>query len=172
MIVVKELTGYPLYIQISGGVSEKYKILQPYPRYCRNGMDKKCDYPAELPDCVCKDKCHTKNYGIKTKKTKISENSLRHICNLWHPHVWKNKSETIMREKCFLNRNFVSVCLKFQDLHYKEFFEIPVHSFWRFLSDIGGSMGLYLGASILTLLGNLQCMIGITMFCLCGKRGY
>lgn len=43
----------------------------------------------------------------------------------------------------------------------------------RFLSDIGGAMGLFMGASVLSCVELLQLLLEIVCFCLrrcCGKR--
>ena len=151
--------------------SERYKIHQSYPPYCRDGVDERCHYRSHLPDCNCKPKCHTKNYRLITKKTKMTTTILNTICDRWQK-CFRNESETIIWQSHaeFARYNLASIKMFFPNLQYKEFSEIPVYSFWRFLSDLGGSMGLYLGASILTLLEILQCIIGVTVFCLCRSR--
>ena len=145
---------------------EGYKIHNLYSRYCRD--DKFCKYSGTLSDCSCKPKCRTKNYRIVTKKTKILGMNSINKCDLEPARVKPAIEDGKLSH--FMRCNIIFIEMIFSDLLYKEFSEIPVYSFWRFLSDLGGSMGLYLGASILTLLEILQCIIGIVVFYLCRNR--
>ncbi|XP_053398354.1 degenerin mec-10-like [Mercenaria mercenaria] len=55
-----------------------------------------------------------------------------------------------------ISSNFLSVYIYFEDLNYEIVSEEPLYNTLRFLSDIGGAMGLYMGASVLTYVETLQ----------------
>ncbi|XP_052809158.1 amiloride-sensitive sodium channel subunit gamma-like [Mya arenaria] len=62
--------------------------------------------------------------------------------------------------------NFISVNIYFEDLNYEKISEEALYNTIRFLSDIGGAMGFYMGASLLTYVEILQVIPEmIILFC-------
>ncbi|XP_045198345.2 amiloride-sensitive sodium channel subunit gamma-2-like [Mercenaria mercenaria] len=60
--------------------------------------------------------------------------------------------------------NFLAVYIYFEDLNYEIISEEPLYNTLRFLSDIGGAMGLYMGASVLTYVEILQVALEVFLF--------
>jgi len=60
--------------------------------------------------------------------------------------------------------DFVAVNVYFEDLNYEIMKEEPLYNTVRFLSDIGGAMGLFTGASALTYFEILQVIVEIGIF--------
>ncbi|WAR09305.1 SCNuncharacterized [Mya arenaria] len=60
--------------------------------------------------------------------------------------------------------NFISINVYFEDLNYEHIFEEALYNPVRFLSDIGGAMGLYTGASLLTYVEILQVIPEIIIY--------
>ncbi|KAL4239574.1 hypothetical protein ACF0H5_000385 [Mactra antiquata] len=70
--------------------------------------------------------------------------------------------------------NFVRALIYFEDLNYERITEEPLYEGVRFLSDIGGTLGLFLGASVLSIVEVLQVIMEIILhlihkFCNKGK---
>ncbi|XP_060598499.1 acid-sensing ion channel 4-A-like [Ruditapes philippinarum] len=61
-------------------------------------------------------------------------------------------------------RNFLRVLIYYEDLNYELIEEEPLYEPVRFLSDIGGTMGLFLGASALTFVEILQLVLELILF--------
>ena len=60
--------------------------------------------------------------------------------------------------------NFLSVNVYFEDLTYETISEEPLYNTMRFLSDLGGAMGFYMGASLLTYVEILQLILELCLF--------
>ncbi|XP_060579534.1 uncharacterized protein LOC132736423 [Ruditapes philippinarum] len=61
-------------------------------------------------------------------------------------------------------RNFLRVLIYYEDLNFELIEEEPIYEPVRFLSDIGGTMGLFLGASALTFVEILQLVLELILF--------
>ncbi|XP_060588552.1 degenerin unc-8-like [Ruditapes philippinarum] len=61
-------------------------------------------------------------------------------------------------------QNFLRVIIYFEDLNYETISQEPLYESVRFLSDIGGAMGLFLGASVLSLVEVLQLLLEIVLY--------
>ncbi|XP_061194680.1 FMRFamide-activated amiloride-sensitive sodium channel-like [Saccostrea echinata] len=55
--------------------------------------------------------------------------------------------------------NFLKLVIYYEDMNYEEISEEPSYDGFRFLSDLGGAMGLFLGASLLSFLELVQLMV-------------
>ncbi|XP_060554639.1 degenerin mec-10-like [Ruditapes philippinarum] len=67
-------------------------------------------------------------------------------------------------EEDAISRNFLAVYIYFQDLTYEVISEQALYNTERFLSDIGGAMGLFVGASVLTCVEILQVCLEILLW--------
>ena len=67
-------------------------------------------------------------------------------------------------EENAISRNFLAVYIYFQDLTYEVISEQALYNTERFLSDIGGAMGLFVGASVLTCVEILQVCLEILLW--------
>jgi hypothetical protein len=64
-----------------------------------------------------------------------------------------------------LARNFASVRIQFDDVNYDFINEEPSYDTFHFISDIGGAMGFYMGAYILSYLEPLQVVLEVILYC-------
>ena len=64
--------------------------------------------------------------------------------------------------------NFLAVYIYFENLNFETVSEEPLYNTLRFLSDIGGAMGLYMGASVLTYVEILQ--VALEVFLLVKRK--
>ncbi|XP_048747868.2 degenerin deg-1-like [Ostrea edulis] len=55
--------------------------------------------------------------------------------------------------------NFLKLVIYYEDLNFEELTEEPLYDGFRFLSDIGGTMGLFLGASLLSFVEIIQLLV-------------
>lgn len=62
-----------------------------------------------------------------------------------------------------LTENFLSVYIYYEDLNHEVISEEPLYNTERFLSDIGGALGLYVGASFLTCVELLQVILEVVL---------
>nr|XP_019920401.2 amiloride-sensitive sodium channel subunit alpha [Crassostrea gigas] len=63
-----------------------------------------------------------------------------------------------------LKDNFLKTVIYYEDLNFEEISEEPLYDGFRFLSDIGGTLGLFLGASILSFVELVQLMVEILYY--------
>lgn len=64
-------------------------------------------------------------------------------------------------EPTYFRDNFLKTVIYYEDLNFEEISEEPLYDGFRFLSDIGGTLGLFLGASILSFVELVQLMVEI-----------
>ncbi|XP_041359758.1 degenerin unc-8-like [Gigantopelta aegis] len=71
-----------------------------------------------------------------------------------------------------LSKDFVKLSIYFEDLNYENITEVIDYELSQFLSDIGGTIGLWIGLSVLSLCEVGQLLLEITLyFCNCkGKK--
>lgn len=66
--------------------------------------------------------------------------------------------------------NFVRLIIYFEDLNYQKITEEPFYSTVRFICDIGGAMGLFIGVSLLSLFEVLQLILEIVLYLVQRKK--
>ncbi|KAL5016079.1 hypothetical protein ScPMuIL_005668 [Solemya velum] len=59
--------------------------------------------------------------------------------------------------------NFLKVIIYYEDLNYETIEEEPLYDTTRFVSDIGGTLGLFMGASLLSAVEVLQLIVEFTL---------
>ncbi|XP_062577909.1 acid-sensing ion channel 1-like, partial [Saccostrea cucullata] len=85
--------------------------------------------------------------------------------------VWPKES-FLVRIKYFLRSpkslsfrdNFLKLVIYYEDTNYEEISEEPSYDGFRFLSDLGGAMGLFLGASVLSFLELVQLFVELSNY--------
>ncbi|CAM9545040.1 acid-sensing ion channel 2-like isoform X1 [Lampetra fluviatilis] len=116
--------------------------------YCTPEQYKECADPAldflvEKDDnfCVCDTPCNTTRYGKELSMVKIpSKASAKYLAKKY------NKTEDYIRE------NVLVLDIFFEALNYETIEQKKAYEVAGLLGDIGGQMGLFIGASILTIL--------------------
>ncbi|KAK2167589.1 hypothetical protein LSH36_26g10034 [Paralvinella palmiformis] len=111
-------------------------------------------------DCQCNAACKTIEYNIE-----MSHNTWPDV-SLWYDlvNIVCERSEegcnalkeaggdTDEQKTKVLRENFLRLHIYFQDLNYQKIEEVPEYEMEQFLSDLGGTMGLWVGASFITLM--------------------
>lgn len=59
--------------------------------------------------------------------------------------------------------------LTFEELNKQLIVESPKYDIWGLLSNIGGTLGLYVGISVITLFEIIEVITDIFLFCCCFK---
>ena len=52
----------------------------------------------------------------------------------------------------YVKENFVKINIFFKEMNYESIDQVPGYGFSSLLADIGGNMGLFIGASVLTVI--------------------
>ncbi|XP_017337741.1 acid-sensing ion channel 4-B [Ictalurus punctatus] len=91
--------------------------------------------------CVCETPCNVTRYGKELSMVKIpSKGSARFLSRKYH------KTEEYIRD------NFLVLDVYFEALNYETIEQKKAYDIAGLLGDIGGQMGLFIGASVLTIL--------------------
>ncbi|XP_046372478.2 degenerin del-1-like isoform X2 [Haliotis rufescens] len=116
----------------------------------------------------CQERLYEKNTHSRTWPSDAYANLLvQYLCNN------KNETECERFEKMSyrdLSRNFMKVNIFFDDLNYENITEIPSYEDVQFYSDIGGTVGLWVGLSVLSLAEVAQFLWEIIQYLLCWRR--
>ncbi|KAM4705250.1 acid-sensing ion channel 1C-like [Rhinophrynus dorsalis] len=105
--------------------------------------DKELDFLVEKDNsyCVCETPCSTVRYGKELSMVKIpSKASARYLAKKY------NKTEE------YIEDNILVLDIFFEALNYETIEQKKAYEVAGLLGDIGGQMGLFIGASILTIL--------------------
>ncbi|XP_045198886.2 degenerin mec-10-like [Mercenaria mercenaria] len=126
-------------------------------------------YTSTLSSRAWPHKHYLKNVLLKDV-CKRNPNSLRHVggasrpaCDMIISQLTKSELETI-------SGNFIAVYIYFKDLNYEVISEEALYNTVRFLSDIGGALGLFVGASMLTCVEILEIVLNILLLVRCKRQ--
>lgn len=116
--------------------------------YCTPEQYKECADPAldflvekDNEYCVCEMPCNVTRYGKELSMVKIpSKASAKYLAKKY------NKSEQ------YIGENILVLDIFFEALNYETIEQKKAYEVAGLLGDIGGQMGLFIGASILTVL--------------------
>ncbi|XP_060598496.1 FMRFamide-activated amiloride-sensitive sodium channel-like isoform X2 [Ruditapes philippinarum] len=124
--------------------------------------------------CDCHPPCRETVYTKKTSSTFWPSDDylkvlITEVCNnKSHSDFWdapcSGMEKLASHELDKYRRNFLRVLIYFEDLHYELIEEEPIYEPVRFISDIGGTIGLFLGASALTFVELLQLVLELILF--------
>ncbi|KAL5007108.1 hypothetical protein ScPMuIL_015914 [Solemya velum] len=67
----------------------------------------------------------------------------------------------VVLDNTTIGMNFLKILVYFQDLNFETISESPLYETSRFLADIGGAMGLFMGASVLGMLEVLDVIVEV-----------
>ena len=144
---------------------DRYKTYRPV---CEKNLAE-CGASAILSDlnekvkCDCPPLCHEQVYSYTYSGRQwphanyLKDVLIAELCNRYYKKPFyeslcnkfqiDNLTDTDLSN---MSRNFAAVHVYFEDLNYELLEEEPLYNPVRFLSDIGGAMGLFTGASLLT----------------------
>uniref|UniRef100_A0A4W5KZZ9 Acid sensing ion channel subunit family member 4 n=1 Tax=Hucho hucho TaxID=62062 RepID=A0A4W5KZZ9_9TELE len=110
--------------------------------------------------CPCETPCNLTRYGKELSMVKIpSKGSARYLSRKY------DKSEEYIRD------NFLVLDIFFEALNYETIEQKKAYDVAGLLGDIGGQMGLFIGASILTILEILDYVYEVhCLICVCHRR--
>ncbi|XP_038055438.1 acid-sensing ion channel 1-like [Patiria miniata] len=81
-------------------------------------------------------------------------------------HITKALQDAFNSSESFLRKNIIDVVIFFEELNYEEIRQVAAYPFTDLLSDIGGYMGLMVGASLITFLEFVDFLaIGVIEYC-------
>ncbi|XP_051550075.1 acid-sensing ion channel 1 isoform X3 [Myxocyprinus asiaticus] len=136
--------------------------------YCTPEQYKECADPAldflverDNDYCVCETPCNTTRYGKELSFVKIpSKASAKYLAKKY------NKSEQYIAD------NIMVLDIFFEALNYETIEQKKAYEIAGLLGDIGGQMGLFIGASILTILELFDYLYEVIKFklCHCAKK--
>lgn len=61
----------------------------------------------------------------------------------------------------YFKDNFLKLVVYYEDLNFEDISEEPLYDEYRFLADIGGTLGLFLGASLLSFVELFELLVEI-----------
>nr|XP_011416546.2 degenerin-like protein unc-105 [Crassostrea gigas] len=128
-----------------------------------------------LISCDCRSPCKQLVYDTSLSgrswpsKKFLTENIMKKICSetgvKWYFEADCVKvNSNILLDAAAIERisgNFLKVVIYYEDLNYEEIKEEPMYDGFQFISDIGGALGLFMGASILSFVEVFQFLIEI-----------
>jgi len=129
----------------------------------------KCDCPP-----LCQEQIYTYTssgrqwpHASYLKDVLIDEVCRRGYEKQFYKDLCKNVASENLTETDMTNMRptFAAVNVYFEDLNYELLEEEPLYNPVRFLSDIGGAMGLFTGASLLTYFEIVHVIVEIGIFC-------
>uniref|UniRef100_A0A8C1ZKX5 Acid-sensing ion channel 1 n=1 Tax=Cyprinus carpio TaxID=7962 RepID=A0A8C1ZKX5_CYPCA len=136
--------------------------------YCTPEQYKECADPAldflverDNDYCVCETPCNMTRYGKELSFVKIpSKASAKYLAKKY------NKTEQYIAE------NILVLDIFFEALNYETIEQKKAYELAGLLGDIGGQMGLFIGASILTILELFDYLYEVIKFklCRCAKK--
>jgi len=151
-------------------------------RQCQE--DAKYDVLNGYVDCGCLTRCSEQVYTYSSSGRKwphepyLKDVLIDEICRrnytgiyLYTDICYKYRNNILTDvDIAYMSTMFVAVNVYFEDLNYELMKEEPLYGPVRFLSDIGGTMGLFTGASMLTYCEILHVLLEIAIFCFNRRR--
>ncbi|XP_045176271.2 FMRFamide-activated amiloride-sensitive sodium channel-like [Mercenaria mercenaria] len=144
---------------------------KPWDEFCVDYVDNMFEKGALGCDCIspCSEFVYSKTMSgrVWPHKDYLEKVLMKDICakNLTS---LKNACAQIKNETTDFNyerykNNFVRVLIYFEDLNYEKITEEPFYTPVRFVSDIGGAAGLFMGISLLSFFEVLQLILEIVL---------
>ncbi|XP_048379542.1 acid-sensing ion channel 1B isoform X1 [Stegostoma tigrinum] len=136
--------------------------------YCTPEQYRECADPAleflvekDSSYCTCETPCNMTRYGKELSMVKIpSKASAKYLAKKY------NKSED------YIGENILVLDIFFEALNYETIEQKKAYEVAGLLGDIGGQMGLFIGASLLTILELFDYMYEVLKYKLCGMLKY
>ncbi|XP_072423139.1 acid-sensing ion channel 1B isoform X1 [Chiloscyllium punctatum] len=136
--------------------------------YCTPEQYRECADPAleflvekDSSYCTCETPCNMTRYGKELSMVKIpSKASAKYLAKKY------NKSED------YIGENILVLDIFFEALNYETIEQKKAYEVAGLLGDIGGQMGLFIGASLLTILELFDYMYEVLKYKLCGILKY
>ncbi|XP_050400495.2 degenerin mec-10 [Patella vulgata] len=148
------------------------------PHECRSQKDTKCmvsiNRRYEIGDlkCKCDDPCEETKYVKSVSARQWPSNDyaqllLRVLCNKRGETICNGYDQVDHRS---LAQNFVKLNIYFESLNYQNITEEADYQDSQFASDVGGTVGLWIGLSALSLMEVFQFIAEIIKYLLCRRK--
>ncbi|KAK7508282.1 hypothetical protein BaRGS_00000521, partial [Batillaria attramentaria] len=151
-------------------------------RACRVQKDTKCmrraywDFAHGRVNCACNNPCT----DIKYEKTlsfrpwpheSFAGLLVKSLCHRESSSVCQTLTNQQTADKHQLSQNFVKLNIFYEDLNYENITEKPDYEDAQFISDVGGTLGLWIGLSVLSIFEVFQLVLELLRhFCCCRWR--
>ena len=117
-------------------------------------------------DQFCPLECDSLSYSMQTS---FSEYPLDYETNdLLHNSFIRRKYPQLTKER--LKKRMLSLNVFYLDLKYTEINQVLKYSVWDLIAGIGGSLGLFIGASLLSFLEVIEISFAIISLCIRSVR--
>jgi len=107
-----------------------------------NALDEYNSDEEGMRKCKCPPQCHSNNYNYIISQGFVSE-----LCSDFSYNFIGDG----ITSKDYMEKNYVLLEVFFSSTEYKEITMSPAYTLMPLLSDIGGALGLLLGATLLTI---------------------
>ncbi|XP_063968182.1 acid-sensing ion channel 1B-like isoform X1 [Lytechinus pictus] len=104
-----------------------------------------------LEPCECPLNCQERDFLVGVSTTKYPSHFRARLLEEYIRDGVLNILNTTSINSSYIEDNFVSIDLFFSDINTMVVTQKAAYTFWALMSDIGGSLGLWLGGSLLTL---------------------
>ncbi|XP_061175625.1 degenerin deg-1-like [Saccostrea echinata] len=124
-----------------------------------------------LLDCNCRSPCRQKIYDTSLSgrawpsQKFLKENIMVDICDGSRNWFFAKECNKVLSNDASasdidrLSENFLKAVIYYEDLNYEEIREEPMYDGFQLISDVGGALGLFMGASILSFVEIFQFFI-------------
>nr|KAI8749481.1 amiloride-sensitive sodium channel subunit alpha-like; partial [Biomphalaria glabrata] len=133
----------------------------------------KVSFNGDGDSCDCLNPCSEKAYDAYVSSRywpndEIAEVLVQDVCNTKPQYcsTLKNKTSAQKRD------NFLKLNIYYRDLNYEEINEEPDYDTYQVMSDFGGTIGLWLGFSMLSLFEILQIFVPLLLQVLGRRKGH
>ena len=118
-----------------------FKVPNCSPQDYSTCADKALDWLVEKDNsiCICGTPCTNTRYSLST--------SMLRLPSAYAAHYYAQKYN---KTSDYIKTNFLKVNIFFEALNYESIVQKPRYELSSLLGDIGGNMGLFIGASLLT----------------------
>lgn len=99
----------------------------------------------DFPGCTCRDACKSENYKATLSTAEYPAKNYGEALEKWN-----EKQGGEVRNISFYRENFIKVHIYFEILSIKEVEKVGSYRWSNLMGDVGGQLGLFLGANIVT----------------------
>ena len=126
-------------------------------KYCVEHKISDCNYYNEICSKQCPLECKLTHYKANVAIGPLTEHYFAHNLVSYRESLAKKFGRNFTNEN--VHANLLNIFIFFKDLQYTDISQIPKTTWVDLLSSIGGSLGLFLGLSLISVLQILDMII-------------
>jgi hypothetical protein len=138
-------------------------------RYCSTEQDFICisngafysTLTTEEKSILCPRECDSVNFDLKFTFSPLSTRFIRELRK--HPNVISKYQDISLVTDEQISNSVIMLDIYFESLTYTEIAEVPVFTIINLISNIGGTLGLFLGLSLLSFIEIVELFFNILM---------